>query len=104
MSFDKFFYTYVTVLFFLVTIIGLGAGDIFGESISGLEPPIPVPPDATQPILNFINSLTYFVANLGFFFVLMTVDTGVFLFGSLISAPAIVMIFREVLKLMRGSS
>lgn len=102
LGFDRFFYTYITILFFIVMIIGLGAGDIFSESVAGLEPPSPPIPNPEYPLLEFINSIGYFIANLGFFFTLMTTDTGVFLFGALIGSPAIVMIFKELLSMIRG--
>jgi hypothetical protein len=107
--FEKFLYSYVLFLFFIVFIIGLGAGAYFGGNIAGLVAPTPPdPPETTgNGILDWLtgvaNSGTYFAQNIAFFFTLMSINTGIAWMGTLIFSPAIVFLVWGVVKhLIRG--
>lgn len=107
--FEKFLYSYVLFLFFMVFIIGMGAGQYIGGNVAGLEAPTPLdPPEMTgNGFLDWLtgvaNSGAYFAENIVFFFTLMSVNTGVAWMGTLIFSPAIIFLVWGVLKhLIRG--
>lgn len=105
---DSFIYKYALFLFFIIFIIGLGAGTYFSGNIENLHPPSPLPPSNTGDgfldwLTNTGNSFTYFIENIGFFFTLMSVDAGVGWMGTLIFSPAIVFLAWGILKLIRGN-
>ena len=106
-TFDSFLYSYSIFLFFIIFIIGMGASQYFAGNIANLTPPEPQPPVVTGNgfldwFTNTGNSLGYFFSNIGFFFTLMSVDTGVAWVGSIIFSPAIVFLAYGLLRLVRG--
>lgn len=111
-SFEKFLYTYLIFVFFLVFIFSLpGTSDYFADisGIAGLT--APTPPEPINPsgngIIDFFTSVTssgaYFASNIIFFFTIMTINSSVQWLGILVFSPAIVFLIWGVMKhLIRG--
>jgi len=98
---ERFILTYAFFLFFLVFLIGLGLGDMFAGNIAGLTAPTP-PAQSDSSFIGLLNFFGFLVDNIGFFFILMTVDTGIAFLGLLIFSPAIIILIYLLLKLIRG--
>lgn len=111
-TFEKFLYTYLIFIFFMVFLFTLpGTSEYFADisGISGLTAPTPpAAPDTTgNGILDFItssvNSGIYFFENIAFFFTLMTVNSSVSWLGMLVFSPAIAFLIWGIMKhLIRG--
>ena len=106
-EFDKFLYTYVIFLFFLVFVIGLGATDMFAGNIAGLT--APTPPDQLSnttsegiigSLTNAANTFSFFINNIAFFISLATVDVGVAWVTGLILTPAFIFLVWGLIKLL----
>ena len=98
---EKFIFGYSVFLFFITFMISLGYSG-FGGNIGQLTPPqLPNIPEAN--ILDvLIGMFLYVIDNIGFFFLLMSVDTGIAFLGIVLFSPAIIVITYIVLKLIRG--
>lgn len=111
-NFEKFLYTYLIFVFFLIFIFSLpGTSTYFAEmaGISGLSAPTPpeAPDTRDAGILDFItnslNSGIFLFQNIAFFFTLMTVNSSIQWLGLLVFSPAIVFLIWGVMKhLIRG--
>lgn len=109
LTFESFLYSYLIFLFFFVFIIGQGAASYFAEGdIGDLQAPsYPEPPEETgNGLLDWltgaVQSATYFIDNIAFFFTLMTVDSGIAWLGTLVFTPSAIFILYGLLKLLRG--
>ena len=111
-NFEKFLYTYLIFVFFLVFMFSLpGTAEYFAD-VSGIStlsaPTPPTTPDTTgNGIIDFFTSVAtsgvYFFENVAFFFTLMTVNSSIQWLGILVFSPAIVFLIRGVMKhLIRG--
>ena len=92
-----FFVVYTTFFLFITQMIGLMAEDI------PLSDTITIPSivtDSTTPT-GISGMITAFLANVGFFFELMTVSTSYFLLGSLVLSPFIVGVSWALLEIIK---
>lgn len=103
-SFESFLYGYLIFVFCFIAMLGMGANEYLTDSnLESLEVPTPLPPEATDNWLTgFLGTTGYFIANIVFFFTLMSIDTGVALLGTMVFSPAIIFLLYGILKLFRG--
>lgn len=115
-NFEQFLYGYIIFICFFIFIIGLAGSDLstilvdLNESnLAEINASIPTPP--TEPsvgsgsfdwIGNLFAQPIYFIENIRFFFVLMTLDTGIFWLGLLVFTPAFLFMLWGIMKLLRG--
>lgn len=110
-DFDKFLFSYITFLFFIVFIIAIGGGEFFaGNNLDTIgTPPQPLPPsDTGNPLIDWItgawSALGYYTANIVYFFELLSVDTGLQFLTLLVISPATIIIIWNLLKIIRGTT
>jgi len=89
----RFIFAYSVLIFFIVEIIALGY-EGFGGNIGDLQTPT-IP---TEP--NILDLIGFVLGNLGFFFSLMAIDTGILWLGIILFSPAIVTFIYILVKLI----
>lgn len=106
-DFDKFLLSYVMFLFFIIFIMSIGGSDYFIDNNLDTigTPPQPLPPSESDTfITGFLGTAGYYVALIGYFFELLTVDTGLQFLTLLIISPATILIIWNLMKIIRGTA
>lgn len=106
-DYDKFLYSYVLFLFFIIFILSIGGTDYFVDNNLDTigAPPQPLPPSETDTfITGFLGTAGYYIALITYFFQLLSVDIGVQFITLLVITPASIVIIWNLIKMIRGTS